>query len=46
MKRNLKASGIVVSRLGMTRRVVKVQHMFFSEIQDCTLEVVLEASAG
>ena len=42
MKRNLKASGIVVSRRGMTRRVVKVQDMFFS----CTLEVVLEASAG
>ena len=44
------ASGILVSGLGMTPRVVKVQHkLVFSEIQGiqtCTLEVVPEASVG
>ena len=49
MKRNLKASGVVVWRLGMTRRVDKVQHVVYSETRgkrSCTLEVVLDASAG
>ena len=33
MKRHFKASGMVVSGIGMTLRVVKVQHLVYSEIQ-------------
>ena len=49
LKRNLDALGIAVLGLGMTQRVLKVQHMVHSEIQGkqtCALEVVQEESLG
>ena len=47
MKRNLDASGIVDSGLGMTQQIGKGLIVFYSEIQGIwkwTLEVVHEAS--